>query len=396
MTDSRAERYVRLGLRLGRHDDGVVDAYFGPAELAASVESEAPVDPRVLVADAEALLGELDDGWLRDQVSAVHAFAGRLAGETMSYADEVEGCYGIRPSHTEEAVFAEAHERLEELLPGSGPLADRHERWRDSMLVPTELIERLVAAVIEEAREQTRALVDLPDGEGVELVMVRDVPWLGYNYYLGDLRGRVEVNVSIPMTAMDLLLVAIHETYPGHQAERSLHEHFLVRGQSLLEETLVLAPAPQSVISEGLGQLAPRVLLGGVGGARFAAILHDAGVEFDLEQAVAVDAALEPCRWAEVNAALMLHQDGAGEADVLAYLRRWGVIGPELAAHVVRFITEPSSRTYIMNYPAGYRLCSSYVDGDPHRFRRLLTEQVRVSDLTDRHARLTVSPTHQG
>jgi hypothetical protein len=44
---------------------------------------------------------------------------------------------------------------------------------------------------------------------------------------------------------------------------------------------------------------------------------------------------------------------------------------------------EPTSRTYMMNYPAGLRLCSSFVDGDPARFRRLLTEQVRVRDLLD-------------
>jgi len=37
VTDSAAERYVRLGLRLGHHRDGIVDAYFGPPELKAAV-----------------------------------------------------------------------------------------------------------------------------------------------------------------------------------------------------------------------------------------------------------------------------------------------------------------------------------------------------------------------
>ncbi|WP_117210417.1 hypothetical protein [Allorhizocola rhizosphaerae] len=382
MTDSPAERYLRLGLRLARHDDGVVDAYFGPAELAAQVGAEAPVEPRALVKEADALLGELADGWLRDQVAALRVFAGGLAGESRSYADEVEGCYGIRPVHTDEAVFAEAHERLADLLPGDGPLTQRFLRWRESMFVPADKVEPVVAAVIEEARTQTRALVDLPEGEGVDLEFVRDVTWLGYNDYLGDLRGRVSFNVTKPMTAMDLLLVAIHETYPGHQAERSCHEFFLVRGQGLLEETLALTPAPQSVISEGIGELAPQILLTGEGGPRLAAILHDAGVEFDLAHALAVERAARPCQWAQVNAALLLHEHGAGQADARSYLERWALIGPDMAAHVVRFITEPSSRTYVMNYPAGYRLCQSYVDGDPHRFRRLLTEQMRVTDLT--------------
>src|SRR5919109_5098784 len=135
------ERYLRLGLQLGRHVDGMVDAYFGPPELAAAVDAEPPVDPRVLVSAAEALLDELEDGWLRDQVTGLRTYAGVLAGESLSYADEVEGCYGVRPSHTDEAVFAAAHEQLEELLPGDGSLAERHERWERSIRVPAERIE---------------------------------------------------------------------------------------------------------------------------------------------------------------------------------------------------------------------------------------------------------------
>jgi hypothetical protein len=56
-------------------------------------------------------------------------------------------------------------------------------------------------------------------------------------------------------------------------------------------------------------------------------------------------------------------------------------MSPELAAHVIRFFKEPTSRTYIVTYPAGRELCRAYVAGEPERFRRLLTEQVRVGDL---------------
>ena len=135
----------------------------------------------------------------------LRTYAGVLAGESGSYADEVEGCYGVRPTHTDEAVFAAAHERLEELLPGDGPLAERYERWEDSIRVPTEQIERTVAAVIEEARAWTRGLVELPDGEGVVLEIVRDEPWLAFCDYLGDLRSRIAVNVDLPMSAIELL-----------------------------------------------------------------------------------------------------------------------------------------------------------------------------------------------
>jgi hypothetical protein len=376
-----AERYVRLGLRLGRHVDGLVDAYFGPPELKASVDAEAPVEPKALVAAADGLLDELEDGWLRDQVVGLRTYGGVLAGASISYADEVEGCYGVRPTFTDAAAFAAAHERLEELLPGDGPLVQRYRRREDALAVPTEQIEGAIAAVIEEARTWTRDLVELPAGESVELEIVRDKAWWAYCEYLGDLRSRISVNVDLPMSATALLRLAMHETYPGHHAERAYKEQALVRGQGLLEETIVMVPTPQSLVAEGIAVLAPELVLDSDGGPALAALLREAGTEFDVRHARAVEQALQPCRWAEVNAALMLHDRGASEADTQAYLERWTLMKPEHAAHVVRFLGEPTSRTYLMNYTAGAELCRSYVAGKAERFRHLLTEQVRVGDL---------------
>jgi hypothetical protein len=380
---SVVERYLRLGLELGRHVEGIVDAYFGPPELAAAVDAELPVDPRALVSTAEALLDELGDGWLRDQVVGLRTYAGLLAGEPGSYADDAEGFYGVRPIYTDEAVFTAAHERLEELLPGSGPLAERYERWQNASRVPTEQIEPTLATVIKEARAWSRDLVELPDGEGVALEVVRDKPWWASCDYLGDLRSQIVINVDLPMSAVELLVLAIHETYPGHHAERSSKEHLLVRGRGLLEETLVMAPTPQSLVAEGIAGLAPYMLLEDDGGAALAAVLHNIGIELDLAHALAIRRASEACRWAEVNAALMLHDSGASKAEARAYLERWGLMTPEWSAHVLRFFTELTSRTHIVTYPVGRELCRSYVADEPKRFHSLLTEQVRVRDLLE-------------
>jgi hypothetical protein len=105
------------------------------------------------------------------------------------------------------------------------------------------------------------------------------------------------------------------------------------------------------------------------------------GVDFDLARALEIERAIEPCEWAQVNAALMLDERGAGPPEVRDYLMRWGLLAPELADHVLRFMTEPSSRSYLIAYPAGLELCRNFVDGQPERFRQLLTEQLRVSDL---------------
>ncbi len=139
-----------------------------------------------------------------------------------SYADEVEGATACRPTHTDEAVFAAAHERLEELLPGVGPLAERYEHWQASSRVPTHQVERTIAAVIEEARAWSRRLVELPAGEGVALEIVRGEPWLAFCDYLGDLRSRIAVNVDLPMSAIELLVLAL-ET--GLRVQRLVVSH---------------------------------------------------------------------------------------------------------------------------------------------------------------------------
>jgi hypothetical protein len=117
-----AEAYILLGLRLGRHVEGLVDAYYGPEELSRQVEAELVAEPVALVEDGEALLARLDDGWLRDQALGLRTCAGVLAGEALSYSDEVERCFGVRPQRVDTDVYAAAHQRLDELLPGTKPL----------------------------------------------------------------------------------------------------------------------------------------------------------------------------------------------------------------------------------------------------------------------------------
>ena len=263
-----------------------------------------------------------------------------LAGESRPYADEVEACYGVRPERTDEAVFAGAHERLEELLPGAGALHERHDACRRSAFVPAERVEQVAGEAIEEARAWTRDLVDLPAGEAVDLEIVHDVPWLGYCRYVGGLRSLISINGDLPLSVIELIRLVIHETYPGHHVERCLKDELLVRERGLLEETIVLAADAPVGDRRGhrldraavLLDRAPDVLAG---------VAEAAGIDIDFPRAIAVEAALEPCRWAEVNAALMLFEDGTGEDEVRAYLERWALLDAELSAHVIRFLRGP-------------------------------------------------------
>ncbi len=378
---SEGRRYVELGLRLTRLDDGLLDSFFGPPDIAQAIEDEPVAEPATLVDDADRLLGELPDGWLRDQVLGLRTAAGRLAGERISYADEVEACFGVRPLHTEEAELAAAYDELDTLLPGPGSVAERYRAREDATLVPAETIEPLMAAVIEEARARTRDLVGLPDGETIEVSFVRDTPWLGYHEYVGNLHGRISINVDRPRSALSLLNLALHEAYAGHQAERCHKEVALVRGRGLVEETIAMVTVPQAVVSEGLAELSIELLLDGAAGPAFEALVRDHGIELDLARERAVQRAAEPLGWLGVDAALMLHAEDVAPGEVSGYLHERALLDLDAAERWVRFLTDPGSRSYAICYPAGLALCRGFVGGDPGRFRTLLTEQVRVSDL---------------
>jgi hypothetical protein len=108
-------------------------------------------------------------------------------------------------------------------------------------------------------------------------------------------------------------------------------------------------------------------------------VRQETGIDFDLAQSMAVSRATEMTRWSDVNAALMLYERDASDEEAQAYLVRWGLMDAEKAGHVVRFIR--STRTYVVNYPAGLRLCEAYAKRKPGNVKRLLTEQLRVGDI---------------
>ena len=375
------EGYLVLGLRMGRHVDGLVDAYFGPADLAARVEAEEIAEPAALVEDAESLLAEAEpDTWLHDQLRGLRTYAGLLAGEVLSYSDEVEGCYGVRPRLTPETELEAAHARLEELLPGDGPLAERYARWREPQFVPPETIPGGGAEIVAFLRGQTGALVDLPEGEEVVLEPVTDEPWQAFNYYDGELRSRIAVNVDLPFTGPELVELFAHETYPGHHTEHVSKEQGLVRDRGLLEEAILLVPTPQAVVSEGIAETGLEVLGTGME-SELEAILARHGVDVDLASVRQVAQAREVLRGVGLNAALMIHEQGVGTEEAVEYVARWRAVSSEYAAASVRFVTDPTWRAYVITYTAGRDLCRGYHGGDAGRFRRLVTEQVRVGDL---------------
>jgi hypothetical protein len=231
-------------------------------------------------------------------------------------------------------------------------------------------------------RERTTALVELPEGEELTIEPVTDEPWWAFNYYLGGLRSRVVMNIDVPTTGLDLIHLAAHEVYPGHHTEHAVKEQLLIREQGAIEEGIQLVPTPQAVLSEGIAETGADVALDAAGRDAAYAVLAKLGIEVDPELTEQVEQTLAGLRTVGLDAALMIHSDGASPEEAQAYIERWRLVPPEEAAHSVRFVTDPTWRAYVVTYSAGRDLCRAYVGGDPARFRTLLTTHVRVRDLT--------------
>ena len=380
---THAERYLVLGLRLGKHVDGLVDAYYGPSELKEKVDAEDKLPAEQLAADADALRDDLPDGWLRDQVHGCATYAHVLAGDAISYSDEVEGCYGVRPTKTPLSVYEEAHAELEELYPGEGSLFERRNAWRDLHLVPGDLAIPALKDLLPLLRSRTEALlVELPAGEALDLEPVTDEPWWAFNYYLGDLHSRVVLNVDVPTTGADLVHLAAHEVFPGHHTEHAVKEQLLIREQGKIEEAIQLVPTPQAVLSEGIAETGEDMILDDAAKEEAYAILSRHEVTLvDPQLSERISTVTERLRTVGLDAALMIHEEGASEDEAQAYIERWNISTPEQAKHSVRFVTDPTWRAYVITYSAGRDLCRAYTKGDPARFRTLLTEHVRIGSL---------------
>jgi hypothetical protein len=380
------DQYVELGLRLGRHVDGLVDAYYGDPAVKERIDAEPLAEPAGLVEDAGRLLDELDGDdqrtrWLRGQLVGLETVARKLAGEEFPFADEVERCYGIRPRRTSESEFEATHRALDDLLPGGGSLAERYQHWREAQSVPADRLGAVLADIVEELRRRTRALFGLPEGESYELELVTDEPWSAYNYYEGGLRSRIAVNTDVPMATHFLTELMAHELYPGHQTEHAWKEQLLYRDGGQTETAVLMIGTPESLIAEGIAGLAVEAVLDDED-AFAAELLGRHGIDYDAELARAVKAARRPLARAPDNAAMMIYEDGATEADALAYLQRWALMSERRAKQSLKFITNPMWRSYVTTYQDGYALCKRWVGGDPARFKRLLTEQLTPADLS--------------
>jgi hypothetical protein len=373
--DPVARRYVVLGLGLGRHDPNYVDAYYGPDSLRAAADAESLGVAQIRTA-AESLIAALGDSvpryedslvalrhrYLQVQLGAMAARARMLGGERLSFDQEARALYDVSPPRLDEPHFDSLLARLDTLLPGRGDLADRYRRFRDRLMVPASLVDTVFRTAIAACRARTVAHLRLPPGERFDLEYVKGTPWNAYNWYQGDYRSLIQVNLDFPIPLDRAVDLACHEGYPGHHVYNALLEQSLVRGRGWVEIAMYPLFSPQSLIAEG--------------GANFGidmAFPAEARVAFErdslfplagLDPALAAPNAkvrrvMERLNYARNEAARGYLDGSLDSAAARRMLQRTWLIAPDAAAKSLRFID--TYRSYVINYNLGRDLVAAWV-----------------------------------
>jgi hypothetical protein len=401
--DPVARDYILLALRLDQHIPGLVDGYFGPASLKATVDTEQLRPPASLRDDAAALRGRLADevaepdrrAWLGDQLVALETQAAALAGDALPYLEHVERCFAFprRPDEGFEAAAA----AITELLPGDAPLAERLTAWDARFEVPVDRLPGLIDWLVGRFRASAAVQFGLPDGEDLRVSLVTGQPWGAYNWFDGGRRSRVDINTDLPIRAQGLIDLVAHEAFPGHHLEHATKEAELVDVRGRLEASILLINTPECLISEGLADLGIRFAVKPTEHVELLIELFErAGLAIAADPHAARDAAERSQALAGPrdamsaiggNAAILRHADGRTQDEVMAYLQDVGRYAPDRAAKRLEFIEHPLWRTYVFVYAEGEALLRRWVEAVPDadqatRFARLLHEQLTPAAVT--------------
>ncbi|HLX07836.1 MAG TPA: hypothetical protein VKY89_08220 [Thermoanaerobaculia bacterium] len=430
-----AESYVKLVLAVGQHDANYVDAFYGPAEWKQAAETAGKRPLAELRAEARSLLAALGDvaappaaappapappaaippaatagvaapdggdspdellrlrrRFLERQLSSLAAHVDALSGARMSFDEESRALYDAVAPTWDAAHFQAILDRIDHLVPGTGPLAARITAYRQRFVIPPDRVAAVFAAAIAECRRRTAAHIALPPGESFEVAYVKDKPWSGYNWYQGGFHSLIQVNTDLPIYIDRALDLAGHEGYPGHHVYNSLLEQHLVRQRGWIELTVYPLFSPQSLIAEGTANFGVEVVFPGPERVVFERQVLYPAAGLDPAAAANYDQVQELLRESSYagNEAARGYLDGRLSREAAqAWLERYGLMSPERAAQRLRFID--TYRSYVINYNYGQDLVRRYIDSrggtaeQPERrwreFARLISSPRLPSDL---------------
>jgi hypothetical protein len=401
--DAIAQDYVMLILDIGELEPGYVDAYYGPAEWQARAKAETETAQQ-LMRRADYLAGRLAGfdrsgpssgqtemdrqrrAYLTAHVSAASARLRMLSGEKMSFADEAEALFGIRPELRPLESFDPVLAEIDALVPGEGSLSDRVTAFKSHYVIPKDRLQAVMDAAIAECRARTVRHIALPANERFTLSFVGDKPWSGYNYYLGDAASRIEINADFPIYTERAIDLGCHEGYPGHHVYNALLEKTFVRDRGWVEMSVYPLFSPMSFVAEGSANYGIDLAFPGDEGTAFErdVLFPLAGLDpATAEKKAQLGALTRRLARAEYTIADDYLAGRIDRATAIRQLMKYSLADEAKATQRLRFID--TYRSYIINYGLGRDVVQAWVErqGPDHwqGMETLLSSQILPADI---------------
>ncbi len=371
-----ARDYVQLSLEAGEHEPEYVDAYYGPAEWQVAAKAHTRSVPELQAAahtlrlhteavDA-ARLGLLERqrrAFLIGQLKAAETRLAMHAGTKLSFDDEAEGLFGVRPVLKPLASYDATLAKVADLVPGEGPLWKRVDDYRNRFIIPADRLDGVMRAAIAECRRRTALHIPLAAGEKFTLELVKGKPWGGYNYYKGNSTSLIQVNTDLPVLIDRAVDLGCHEGYPGHHVYNMLLEQKLARGRGWVEFMVYPLYGPQSLIAEGSANYGIDLAFPDDGRAAFEAkaLFPLAGLDpREAERFAALDRAMENLSGARFTIARDYLDGRIDRAQALALSQKYSLLSVARAEKSLTF--DDHYRSYVINYGLGRDMVRAHVE----------------------------------
>ena len=335
---------VRLALRAAEHHPILKAVYAGPPEWLQEAQAD-PGKPEELISQARDLASRAEQSGQAYVAGQSRSIAVQLevhTGRTFPYDQMVGELLGVEleaPQPDEvKALTAEIEELAGQLEPSASKDAVR--QWESKRLVSDEAKWDIALATYLKGRRYVfEGEFPLEIHESMEIIRISDDIWSVNLSWYPPRRMSFQVNVSTPRTPETVAFEVAHNIYPGDYLHLAvLHQHAYQR-QGHVAASIKLKNAPESVVSEGIEEVAYLRL--------FPDPTADQLLATKLEWLR---------RIATFAAGLSLQGEGRPESEVLETMARDGFMDPARAGMQLKLVKHPLWGPYQYTYILGRKL----------------------------------------
>jgi len=396
-TSGLGSDYLELGLRMGKHQKGYVDYYYGPPEIKERVDQESKIKPEQLLKDCSSLKKRVfDQGfddkrekYLEKMLSAMEVtierdFLGvkRPVEEDFKLQADLE----LRP--VKESKLDDLRAQIDEAYEGAGTLSERMARMRKKRTVPESEVLKAFRKGLGITEKRTREVFPdmLPKEESIDLKADLSFQWACYEVYKGNFKSLVKVNTMYCMYWTSFLRFGAHEGYPGHHTAFAVAEDKLYRKENRFEHAILFYNTPYMIICEGIADIGLNALFSYSEQEEIALkeFCPDPKNGPPVEELIRQNIVRKNISMINFNAAYHKLVDNWSDEEAFKYLGSFEVYGDEVINNMIRKINEPVFKMVGFAQHLGRNLITNKFGEhpSPKDFRYLLENPVLPSELT--------------